>query len=103
MDDTEKAINACKIGNLSIIQNMHINGFVFDQSVLDAAAENVRYEIVVYLVETCGLKALANEREAMKRATSGGFAKVFFYLQKRGFAEINTKSPIISNVANPVK
>jgi hypothetical protein len=94
MNDNEKAIEACKTGNLSIIQNMNINGIKLDQSVLEAAAQYGRYEVVVYLVEKCGLKALANEREAMKRATNEGFVKIFLYLQKRGFAEA-TSIPIV--------
>lgn len=89
MDDTQKAINACVEGKLDIIKNMHINGIKLDQTVLESAAENGKLEIVQYLVETCGLKVLANKREAMKRATNGGHSSIFFYLQKKAFEEVN--------------
>lgn len=94
MDDNQKAINACVDGKLDIIKNMHINGIPLDQTVLESAAENGRFEIVQYLVETCGLKVLANRREAIKRATGNGHSQIFFYLQKKALEEINA-TPII--------
>lgn len=90
-DNIDKAIKACQDGNISIIMNMFINGIELNQLVLEEAASAGRLDIVQYLIETCGLKALANNREASKRATNNGHAKVFFYLQKKGFEEINKK------------
>ncbi len=89
MSDNQKAIDACVGGKIDVIKNLHINGIVLDQTVLESAAENGQLEIVQYLVETCGLKVLANKREAMKRATNNGHSAIFFYLQKKAFDEIN--------------
>jgi hypothetical protein len=97
MDDDEKVLKACSEGNLSIIKNMQMNGYVFKQSALETASEKGHMELVQYLVETCGLKALANNREAMKRATNNGHAKIFFYLQKKSFEEINAPRAIPSH------
>ena len=100
MSELDKVYEACRDGKLSIITNMFINGYVFEQSALETAAEFGQFEIVQYLIETCGLKALANNRKAFKLATDNVNAKIFYYLQKKSFEEINTKSIMPSTPKN---